>query len=59
MTGGIFRMADDDKSLREVYAEIDRLEIDASHLSAIDPVFGEKREASFENLAQTIDGGAA
>jgi Ca-activated chloride channel family protein len=26
MTGGIFRMADDDKSLREVYAEIDRLE---------------------------------
>jgi Ca-activated chloride channel family protein len=25
-TGGIFRMADDDESLREVYAEIDRLE---------------------------------
>jgi hemerythrin-like domain-containing protein len=44
---------------RRADAEIDRLEIDASHLSAIDPVFGEKREASFENLAQTIDGGAA
>ncbi len=26
MTGGIFRMADDDESLREIYAEIDRLE---------------------------------
>jgi Ca-activated chloride channel family protein len=26
MTGGIFRMADNDESLREIYAEIDRLE---------------------------------
>ena len=36
-------------------SEIDRIEIDTSHLSAIDPVFGEKHEGSFANLRNTIE----
>ena len=39
---------------RRADAEIDRLDIDAAHLSAIDPVFGEQHEDSFANLAQTV-----
>ena len=39
---------------RRAAQEIDKLEIDASHLSAIDPVFGAQREASFAGLLQAI-----
>ena len=39
---------------RRAAQQIDELEIDASHLSAIDPVFGAKREASFAGLLQAI-----
>jgi hemerythrin-like domain-containing protein len=39
---------------RRADAEIDRLEIDTSDLSAIDPVFGEKHEVSFANLRDTV-----
>ena len=35
--------------------EIDRIEIDASHLSAIDPVFGEEHDVSFANLRNTVE----
>ena len=39
---------------RRAAQQIDDLEIDTSHLSAIDPVFGAKREASFAGLLQAI-----
>ena len=39
---------------RRAAQQIDDLEIDTSHLSAIDPVFGAQREASFAGLLQAI-----
>ena len=52
-------MAWEEEDLFRRAAELgDDLAIDAAHLSAIDPVFGAKREASFANLLQAIQRGA-
>ncbi len=40
---------------RRADADIDKIAIDASHLSAIDPVFGEKHETSFTNLRDKVE----
>lgn len=40
---------------RRADTEIDRIAIDTSHLSAIDPVFGEKHEVSFTDLRHTVE----
>ena len=40
---------------RRADAEIDRITIDSSHLSAIDPVFGENQEAAFTSLRHTVE----
>lgn len=40
---------------RRADAEIDRIAIDTAHLSAIDPVFGEKHEGAFSNLRRTVE----
>lgn len=39
---------------RRAADQVGNLEIDTSHLAAIDPVFGAKREASFAGLLQAI-----
>jgi len=40
---------------RRADAEIDSIAIDTAHLSAIDPVFGEKHDVSFTNLRHTVE----
>jgi len=40
---------------RRAAQEIDNITIDTAHLSAIDPVFGAKREASFTGLFKAIE----
>ena len=39
---------------RRAAQEIDSIEIDTSHLTMLDPIFGAQREASFANLLQAI-----
>ena len=45
---------EEDELFRRADELADSLTIDVSHLTASDPVFGAKREASFANLLQTI-----
>jgi hemerythrin-like domain-containing protein len=40
---------------RRADAEIDSIAIDTAHLSAIDPIFGEKHDVSFTNLRHTVE----